>query len=92
MAKGDPHGGHLRPELVSPVPPVPRRDIIPETRRVSYLPAARSRRSLSLKLRLNFIRLANAVGGTSGQECPVMTDKVQRKIPQRRSLCFLKNF
>ena len=36
-AKGDPHRGHLRPEMVSPVPPVPRRDINPETRSVSFL-------------------------------------------------------
>ena len=35
-AKGDPHRGHLRPEMVSPVPPALRKGIIPETRSVSY--------------------------------------------------------
>ena len=57
MAKGDPHRGHLRPELVSPVPPGLRKAIQLETRSVSYLPADRSRRSPYVKFRLNFILL-----------------------------------
>ena len=36
-AKGEPHGGHLRPELVSPVPPGLRKAIQFETRSVSFL-------------------------------------------------------
>ena len=36
MAKGDPHRGHLRPELVSPVPPGLRKAIKSETRSVSF--------------------------------------------------------
>ena len=36
-AKGDPHEGHLRPEMVSLVPLAPRRGIIPETRSISFL-------------------------------------------------------
>ena len=66
-AKGDPHGGHLRPELVSPVPPALRKGINrSQTRSVCFLMrwkgllpyfADRSRRPPSVKFSLNFILL-----------------------------------
>ena len=37
LAKGDPHEGHLRPEMVSLVPPGLRKAIQFETRSVSFL-------------------------------------------------------
>ena len=37
LAKGDPHEGHLRPEMVSLVPLALRKGIILETRSVSFL-------------------------------------------------------
>ena len=52
-AKGDPHRGHLRPEMVSPVPPAPRRGIQLETRSVSFL-NKRGLRDIHLKYPLNF--------------------------------------
>ncbi len=79
-AKGDPHEGHLRPEMVSLVPPAPRRDIIrSQTRSVCFLSADRSRRSLhEVKAELH-------PSPQSGQECPDVADEVMLRIRKREA-------
>ena len=87
-AKGDPHEGHLRPEMVSLVPPAPRRGIIPETRSVSYLLRRPQSAFLFLQFESNFILLRREVGN----DLPQLIQRCGAFAESTASGCFTDGF